>query len=330
MTTVSDLTASGLSHTMVSSSGNRIHVAELGSGPLIVLIHGFPESWYSWRHQMIPLAEAGFRVAAIDVRGYGRSTKPPSVESYAMSILVGDVIAVLDSYNAETATIIGHDWGAPIAWNTAVMRPDRVRAVAGLSVPYSPRGDTEPLAAFRAMAGQDRLFYMDYFQESGLVESDVEHDLAGWLQGFYFSASAEADPTKPMALVPKGQHLRDAMQWPTEGQMAWMTDEDFAFYLNEFQRTGLTGGFNRYRCLTRDWVELAPWRFAPITAPALFLGGDRDGPTQWGAKAIDQFDRNLPNLVDSQILNDCGHWVQQEQPAATTEALVSFAYQTVG
>lgn len=308
------------------SSGHRMAWVEQGEGPVVVMVHGFPESWYSWRHQLQPLAEAGYRAVAIDVRGYGRSARPAPVEAYAMTSLVGDVMAVLDALGADTGVVVGHDWGAPIAWNSALLRPDRVRAVAGLSVPYNPRGDIPPLDTFRALVGDDEVqFYIDYFQEPGLVEAEVEADLAGWLLGMYFSASAEADPTLPsIGLVPRGDRMRDRFQTPEPGQMGWMSDDDLAFYVGEFERTGLTGGFNRYRNITRDWTELAPWRHAPITVPALFIGGDRDGPTQLGQGAIDRFATTLPALVGCEILDNCGHWVQQEQPEATNQALLGF------
>jgi pimeloyl-ACP methyl ester carboxylesterase len=313
-----------LTHRSVLSSGHRIHVAEAGDGPLVVLVHGFPESWYSWRHQLQALSGAGYRAAAIDVRGYGRSAQPADVEAYAMTALVGDVIAVIDDAGTEPAVVIGHDWGAPIAWTTALLRPDRIRAVAGLSVPYNPRGDVKPLDGFRALAGDD-WFYIDYFQEPGVAEAEAEADLERWLRGFYFTASGEADFTRPpMSIIPRGRQMAERLQLPGPGQMAWLSDEDFAFYLGEFERTGLTGGFNRYRNITRDWTELAPWRFAPITVPSLFIGGERDGPTLWGRRAIERFPATLPGLRGSHILPGCGHWTQQEQPDAVNRLLVAF------
>ena len=242
-----------------------------------------------------------------------------------MTALVGDVIAVIDDAGPGPAVVFGHDWGAPIAWNTALLRPDRVRAVAGLSVPYNPRGDIRPLDAFRAMMGDDELFYIDYFQEPGVAEAEAEIDLAFWLKGFYFTASAEGDPSKPsMGRVPVGAMLRDRLQQPEPGQMTWLSDNDFAYYLGEFERTGMTGGLNRYRNITRDWTELAAWRHAPITVPSLFIGGDADGPTILGARAIERFGQNLPALVRSEILSDCGHWVQQEKPEEVNEILLEF------
>lgn len=311
---------------MVSSAGHRIHVAEHGpeDGTPVVMIHGFPESWYSWRHQLTALGDAGYRAIAMDVRGYGRSAAPSALDAYSMTPLVGDVIAVIDDLGVEDAVVIGHDWGAPIAWNTALLRPGRVRGVAGLSVPYAGRGDARPLETFLTFSA-DELFYINYFQEPGVAEAEVEKDLAGWLMGFYFTASGEGDHSQPsMSFVPPGRELRERFQYPAPGQMAWMTDEDFAYYLGEFERSGLTGGFNRYRNIERDWEELSPWRHAPIQVPALFIGGDKDGPTMLGQGAISRFETTLPQLTKSVILEQCGHWVQQEKPAETNQLLIEF------
>lgn len=313
-------------HRSIMSSGHRIHLVENGpaDGAPVIMVHGFPESWYSWRHQLAALGAAGHRAVAMDVRGYGRSAAPAEIEAYSMTALVGDVIAVIDDLGVANAVVVGHDWGAPIAWNTALLRPERVKGVAGLSVPYSGRGDMRPLEAFRAMAGEE-IFYIDYFQEPGLVEAEVAKDLAGWLRGFYFTASGEADLSAPaMGMVQRGHELRERMQQPGPGQMAWLSDDDFAYYLGEFERSGLTGGFNRYRNIERDWTELAAWRHAPILVPALFIGGDNDGPTKLGRSAIDRFETTLPKLTRSEILTDCGHWTQQEKPAEVNELLLEF------
>ena len=315
---------SEFNHHTITSSGHRLHLVTSGEGPLVILIHGFPESWYSWRHQLVALAGAGYRVIAPDVRGYGRSAQPAAIDAYAMTALVGDVIAIIDDAGVDRAIVVGHDWGAPIAWNTALLRPDRVLAVAGLSVPYNPRSDTRPLDAMRALAG-DQIFYIDYFQEPGLAEAEIEADLESWLRGIYFSASGEADREAPAAgLIEPGGQMRDRFQQPEPPQMAWLAADDFAFFVGEFERTGLTGGLNRYRNITRDWADLAPWHRAPITVPSLFIGGDRDGPTLLGQRAIERFGQTLPRLVHSEILAGCGHWTQQERPEEVNQILLDF------
>lgn len=238
--------------------------------------------------------------------------------------LVADLIGLLDVLGEERAVVIGHDWGAPIAWNTALLRPERVRGVAGLSVPYNPRGTVPPLTAMRALGGTEQ-FYIDYFQVPGVAEAEIEADVRGWLEGFYFTISGEAHLDAPsVGLVPHGHRMRDRFQPRQPGQMAWLTDDDLAFYVGEFERTGFTGGLNRYRNVDRDWEDLAAWTHAPIEVPALFIGGDRDGPTLLGRGAIERFDRSLPRLWRSEILEGCGHWTQQERPADVERLLLGF------
>jgi pimeloyl-ACP methyl ester carboxylesterase len=312
-------------HRVHHLNGIRLHTVEAGAGPLVLLIHGFPESWYSWRHQLPTLADAGYHAVAIDVRGYGRSAKPVPIDQYRMLDLVADNVALVEALGETEAVVVGHDWGAPIAWNSALLRPDMFRAVAGLSVPYSPPSDTRPAQAFRAMGG-DEEFYIEYFQQPGRAEAEIEADVRTWLLGFYFTASGDAPPlegTKTMATVPSGGRLRDRFRYPTE-MPTWLSAEDLEFYVGEFERTGFTGGLNRYRNIDRDFEELSVYRHHPIEVPALFIGGDRDGPTIWGQPAIHRFSTTLPKLHRSLILEGCGHWTQQERPDEVNAALIDF------
>lgn len=307
----------------VQSNGIRIHVAECGQGPLVLLVHGFPESWYSWREQLPALAAAGYRGAAIDVRGYGRSSKPPRIEDYRMVVNVADVVGLVEALGETQATLVGHDWGAPIVWNSALLRPDLFRGVAGLSVPYSARGDTRPSAAFRRMAGQEE-FYIEYFQEPGRVEAEIEKDVRQWLLGFYYCASGDVEPgVANIAMVERGRELRDRFVYP-KVMPAWLSEADLEYYTGEFERSGFTGGLNRYRNVDRDWEDLAAFAGRPIEIPALFIGGSRDGPTLWGGAAIERFSSTLPKLHASVILEGCGHWIQQERPKETSATLLEF------
>ena len=315
-------------HRLVDAYGTRIHLVEHGQGPLVLFVHGFPESWWSWRHQLGPAADAGFRAVAIDVRGYGRSASPRPVDAYGMVHHIADNIGVIDALGAEEAIIVGHDWGSPIAWNTALVRPEKISAVALLSVPYSPRGPRRPSEGFR-MLGGDEEFYIEYFQEVGRAEAEIEEDLERWLLGFYFAASGEPRDAPAsggtMATVPKGGTLRDRFAWPPRGQWpSWMPEEAFAFYLSEFERTGLTGGLYRYRNADRDWGDLAAWTGAPINQPSLFIGGEKDGPTMWGAGAIERFAQTMPNLHRSVIVPGSGHWVQQEAADVVNNELIGW------
>jgi pimeloyl-ACP methyl ester carboxylesterase len=314
-----------MKHRIVDARGTRMHLVEEGTGPLVLLVHGFPESWYSWRHQLPAIAGAGFRAVAVDVRGYGRSSGPLEIEAYGMLHHVTDNLGVVEALGEDKAVIVGHDWGAPIAANSALLRPDVFRAVALLSVPYSPAGRRRPSDAFAEMGG-DEEFYILYFQEPGRAEGEIELDVRGWLRGFYVGASGDALPPedgRTIGTVRKGGMLRDRFVVPDQ-LPTWLTEADLDFYVEEFERTGFRGALNRYRNVDRDWSDLQPWAARPITVPSLFLGGERDGPTIWGRRAIERFPQTLPGLRGSHILPGCGHWVQQERADEVNRLLVGW------
>ncbi|WP_330177408.1 alpha/beta hydrolase [Streptomyces sp. NBC_01498] len=303
----------GARHRLVDVPGGRIHLVEQGSGPLVLLVHGFPESWYSWRHQLPALAAAGYRAVAIDVRGYGRSSRPPAVEDYRMLAHVADNVGVVHALGAKTATIVGHDWGSNIAAGSALLRPDVFTAVALLSVPYAPPGGPRPTALFASIGG-DEQFYVSYFQTPGRAEAEIEPDVRGWLAGFYTGISGDTAPPEgegSLFFVPPGGRLRD--RFPAGPLPGWLSEADLDVYAGEFERTGLTGALNRYRNVDRDWADLAAWNGAPLTQPSLFIGGSRDASLAWMADAVENYPVTLPGLVSSHILDGCGHWVQQER-----------------
>ncbi|MGW4201301.1 alpha/beta fold hydrolase [Streptomyces sp. NPDC004726] len=302
-----------VTHRLVTSPAGRTHLVEQGSGPLVLLVHGFPESWYSWRHQLPALAAAGYRAVAIDVRGYGRTSRPGDEAAYRMLDLVEDNVAVVRALGEESAVIVGHDWGSNIAATSALLRPEVFRAVGLLSVPYAPPGGPRPSEIFANMGG-DQEFYVSYFQEPGRAESEIEPDVRGWLAGFY---SALAADTMPAADVPdphfvsRGGKLRE--RFPAGPLPAWLGEDDLDVYAGEFERTGMTGALNRYRNMDRDWEDLAGFQGKPITQPSLFLGGALDASTTWMSEAIQAYPTTLPGLVSSHILDGCGHWIQQER-----------------
>jgi len=312
-------------HEIHDVNGIRMHCVVAGEGPLVLLVHGFPESWYSYRHQLPALAAAGYRAAAIDVRGYGQSSKPTGIDAYRMTQMVRDNVALVRALGETHAVVVGHDWGAPIAWNSALLRPDVFRAVAGLSVPFSPSGDHRPSEVFRRMGG-DEEFYIEYFQQPGRAENEIEADVRRWLLGFYFSASGDA-PTAPsggtMAMLARGAKMIDRFSFPDD-LPAWLTQADLDMYVAEFERTGFTGGLNRYRNVDRDWEDLSVFRGRSIDVPSMFIGGDRDGPTIWGKASIERFPATLPKLYKSVILAGCGHWTQQERPDEVNALLIEF------
>jgi pimeloyl-ACP methyl ester carboxylesterase len=312
-----------ITHRFVETNGIRMHIAEAGSGPLVVMCHGFPESWYSWRHQLVALAEAGYHAVAPDQRGYGQTDRPEAIEKYTQLHLVGDIVGLLDALGEDTAVIAGHDWGAPVAWNSALLRPDRFRAVIGLSVPYGPGGAIRPTEAMKRMAG-DNFFYILYFQEPGVAEAELEKSPRDTIRRLVYSASGDPTPEERWRpALPRSAKFLDGTVDP-KSLPAWLTEADIDFYAAEFERTGFRGGLNWYRNVDRTWELMAPFRGAKITQPALFVAGDRDAVITRSRAAYD----NLPNVVtdlrSSILLPGCGHWTQQERPAEVNQAMIDF------
>jgi pimeloyl-ACP methyl ester carboxylesterase len=230
---------------MVPTNGITLRVALAGKGPLVVMVHGWPESWYSWRHQITALAQAGYRVAAPDVRGYGGSDKPEAIEAYAIKDICADIAGLVEALGERQAILIGHDWGAPIVWNTALFYPDKVRAVAGLSVPHTGRGPAPRIAIFRTVY-KDRFFYQIYFQEPGVAEAELEANVRTTLRKTYYGASGEGRKAKTGAQKPVDAKYLDGLVDP-DPFPAWLTSADLDYYVGEFERSGFRGPLNRYR-----------------------------------------------------------------------------------
>ena len=301
-----------------------IRVATLGDGQLIVCVHGWPELWYSWRHQMTHFAQRGFRVAALDVRGYGGSSKPSDIAKYTMAELTGDVAAVIDDLGNGSAIVFGHDWGAPIAYNTARLHPDKVSAVAGLSVPYAPIGENNPLDMWRD-AYAHTFFYQTYIcDEPGVAEAEVSLDSARALRMIYYAASGDADRSLFQTKGPD-EGLLDGLVDP-DPFPGWMTSEDLAVYAEAFDTGGWQGPFNRYRAQPIDAVEIGPMPDPNLHQPATFIGGELDGVRNFvpGLDLYDHAGNALDDLRGTTVVPGVGHWVQQEAPDATNAALDTF------
>ena len=312
-----------LSQRVVETNGIRMRIAEQGSGPLVLLLHGFPESWYSWRHQLAALAAAGYHAVAPDQRGYGGTDRPAEAARYTQLHLVGDVIGLLDALGEERAVVVGHDWGAPVAWNSALLRPDRVRGVVGLSVPYIPRGRASLLAELVAALGDD--FYMQYFQAPGVADAELAHDVAVTIRKVLYTVSGDA-PQRPSggSRARRRGFLDGTLEPPV--LPPWLTEADLAYYVAEFARTGFSGGLNWYRAMDANWELLAAWNGAPVTTPALFIVGERDLTLNFpGMRAgLPHLRAIVPNLRDTVVLPGCGHWTQQERPAEVNAAILAF------
>ncbi len=318
-----------VSHRMVETNGISLHIAEQGEGPAVLLCHGFPESWYSWRHQLSALAAAGFHAVAPDMRGYGRSDQPQPVEQYTLLHLVGDMVGLLDALGIEQATIAGHDWGAAVAWHAALLRPDRFRAVVALSVPHRPRPPAVPTSLMPQR--DDAVFYQLYFQTPGVAEAEFGRDVRGTLAKILYGISGDA-PRQPgggeIAMVPREGGFLSRMPVP-DTLPPWLSEADLDFYAGEFARSGFRGGLNWYRNIDRNWELLAPFANAKITVPALYMAGDRDLVV--GFRNADKVIANLatyvPKLRDTVMLAGCGHWTQQERPAEVSAAMIDFLRQ---
>ena len=303
----------------------KLRIALEGSGPLVLMVHGFPESWYSWRHQMTPIGQAGFTAAAIDVRGYGGSDKPPAVADYAMQRMVADVAGAIRALSpGAPAVIVGHDWGAPIVWNSALTRPEMVRAVAALSVPYGG----VPARSFRAVyeeifTARNRFFYQHYFQAEGVAEAELEADVRGALRRFYYAISADGTwPNDKVVGDPLLLRLPDPDPFP-----AWLSSADLDYYVGEFERSGFRGPINRYRNHDADFDWLQTFQDRKIEQPALFIGGELDpvlSMTGRGNDPLAVMKRELKDLRGADVLPGCGHWTQQERPDEVNQRLVAW------
>jgi epoxide hydrolase A/B len=321
---------SQITHRFVEANGLRMHIAEQGDGPLVLLCHGFPESWYSWRHQLRALAEAGFHAVAPDMRGYGQTERPEAIDQYTLLHLVGDMVGLLDALGGKSAVIVGHDWGAPVAWHSALLRPDRFRAVIGLSVPYRPRGSVRPTTAMPQT--DEALFYQLYFQEPGIAEAELERDVKASHRRLLYSGSGDVPRRSPnvfdreiVGMVPRRGGLLSRTVEPS-ALPAWLTEADTAFYAGEFGRTGFRGGLNWYRNIDRNWELLAPYAGARVTVPALYVAGDRDLVVSFPGmdQLIPNLSRFVPQLRKTVMLPDCGHWTQQERPAEVNAEMLEF------
>jgi pimeloyl-ACP methyl ester carboxylesterase len=301
---------------MVAVNGIDMFVTEQGSGPLVLFCHGWPELSHSWRHQLPAVAAAGYRAVAPDMRGFGRTSAPESIEAYSIFHTVGDMVALVAALGETQAIIIGHDWGAPVAWHAALFRPDIFTAVGGLSVPPPGRGRERPLDALAKNGIAD--FYWQYFQTPGVAEAEFERDVDFTMRALSFGAGMSlrlkegfgflGDPARPRALP------------------AWVDPRDHAYVVETYRRTGFRGGLNWYRNIDRNWELTAPWHAAQIHQPAIFIAGTKDAvvTSLIGGRHVTEMERVLPDLRRKLLIEGAGHWIQQERPAEVNAALIEF------
>jgi pimeloyl-ACP methyl ester carboxylesterase len=310
-----------------------MHYAEAGpkDGPCVIMCHGFPETWYSWRHQLKALGAAGYHAIAPDMRGMGRTSRPLAPEAYTQPKLVGDIVGLLAALPHDTAVICGHDWGAPVAWNAALMRPDLFPAVIGLSVPFYGARTTfaydhsvPPSVAMERETGPDGFHYQLYFNELGRAEADLDHDPRNWLKGFFFTASADAPPEEvTLGARKRGDALHDAFAWP-KTLPTWMSEADLDAFAEDYERTGFAAALNYYRAADATWHEMAPFRGAHITVPACFIAGEGDLVVLMNPEIVENFPSEVDDLRINVRIPNCGHWTQQEKPEEVNAYMLDF------
>ena len=303
----------------ISANGIELFVLEQGQGPLVVLCHGWPELSYSWRHQIPAIAAAGFHVVAPDMRGFGRSSAPADIGAYSIFDTVGDMVALVTALGEKQAVIVGHDWGAPVAWYAAMFRPDMFTKVAALSVPPPFRSRSRPLQSLRD--GGITNFYWQYFQTPGVAEAEFERDVALTMRLVLGRGASD-----PAALyVAEGKGFLDNIN-PVEKLPDWLRESDIAYFAEAYRKSGFRGGLNWYRNLDRNWDLTAPWQGAQIHQPSLFVAGSKDAVITGviGAKGVTEMERVLPNLRQKLIIEGAGHWIQQERPDEVNAALIAF------
>ena len=304
----------------ISANGIEIFLLEQGEGPLVLLCHGWPELSYSWRHQIQALAAAGFHVVAPDMRGFGRTSAPAEIDAYSIFDHVGDMVALVAALGEKQAAIVGHDWGAPVAWHAALFRPDVFSAVAGMSVPPPSRGRGRPLDILRESGITN--FYWQYFQTPGVAEREFERDVdvtMRTLLGRGFS-----DPSASLFIEDGKGFLGDISA--IRPLPEWLSEADLTYFSEAYQKSGFRGGLNWYRNIERNWELTAPWQGAQIRQPSLFIAGSSDSVITGliGAKRVADMERVLPGLRQKLIIDGAGHWIQQERADEVNAALIAF------
>ncbi len=315
-----------IKHRSIQVNGIKMHIAEQGEGPLIVLAHGWPELWYSWRHVLPALAAAGYHVVAPDLRGYGQTDAPQNLQDYTQFQFVGDVVGLVRTLGYEQAVIAGHDLGAMVAHNAAILRPDMFRAVILLSVPYGARteGAVKPTEAMRRRAPEGQQFYQTYFQTPGIAEKEFDADPKRTLRMFLYSLSGSIPKEhKWRYMFGVNEKALDGCVDPKQIP-AWLKPEDLDYYANEYSRTGFRGGLNWYRGQDIFWQETPFLIGRKLLQPTLYVGGTDDAVVEFARPYVDNLEKSVPNLWNKVLLPGVGHWTEQEAPTEVSRLMVDF------
>ena len=309
---------------MIKTNGINMRIAEMGEGPLVILVHGWPESWYSWRHQLKALADAGYHAVAPDMRGYGKTDKPTNIEDYDIVHLTADIAGIVDAMGEKNAILVGHDWGSIVTWNAVLLHPEKFSALVAMSVPYNGRGPTSPVDGMRR-AMNDNFYYILYFQEWNMAEREFDADPYGVLSRLYLSPDSPRE--EPEYTDPK----RGGIGWiprrgAAKGLPDWLTQEDLDYYVNEFTEAGFRGGINYYRNFHRNWEITPQLTGAKVTQPVIFVAGEKDVVV--GGRTAEQLTQSMSHVVNDfrgvTLFPGIGHWVQQEAPEETNKVILEF------
>ncbi|XP_059623556.1 uncharacterized protein LOC132266644 [Cornus florida] len=308
----------GVNFQRIKTNGIWMNFVEQGTGPLVLLLHGFPELWFSWRHQITHLVNHGFHVVAPDLRGYGDSDSPLSPSSYTVFHIVGDLIGLLDHFGEQQAFVVGTDWGAVAAWHLSLFRPDRVKGMVCLSVPFSPRSNINFTQSFKQMFGDG--FYISQFQEPGRAEKAfARYDYVTVMKKFFLISKTD------LLIAPPGMEIIDYLETPSL-LPPWITEEELQVYADKFQESGFNGPLNYYRAMDLNWELLAPWQGSKITVPTKLIVGDKDiGFDCGGTKEYiqgDVFKSLVPNL--EVVILDGHHFIHQEKAQEVSDEILSF------
>ena len=317
-----------LQQQFIQTNGVRYFIKSAGdkTAPLILFLHGFPDSWYSWRHQLTAMAEAGYYAVAPDMLGCGETDAPMEIERYSQDEMAKDIAGLITALGHEQAIIVGHDLGASLTWQICLLYPEKVKAVVALSIPYGGRALAKPIPHMKKVFG-DKFFYILYFQEQGIAEKEFDADVRETLLRIYFSLGAEGSEMATQFVAsdnPKSaEKYLDTTMLP-ERLPDWLSEADLAYYVSRYEKEGFRGIINWYRCLDIYWERTPHLADKKITQPTYFIAGRQDPITHMVRKAIKRLPTIVEDLRGVEFFDNCGHWISCEQTELLNEKIVKF------
>lgn len=317
-----------LQEQFIDTNGVRYFIKETGhkDGPLILFLHGFPDSWYSWKHQLEAMAAAGYHAIAPDMLGCGETDAPADIDRYSQDEMAKDIVGIIDALGYDQAIIVGHNLGASLTWQISLLYPEKVKAVVALSIPYGGRALARPVEHMRKVFGE-KFFYILYFQEEGVAESEFDADVRDTLLRIYFSLSAEGSERASQFVASDNpitaERYLDTAMLP-EKLPDWLTEEDLTYYVSRYEKGSFRGIINWYRCLDIYWDRTEHLAGKKITQPTLFIAGKTDPITYMVRKAIDRLPEMVEDLRGIEYFDNCGHWISCEQTEMLNERLLEF------